>query len=614
MVFSDERFSVQSGNDSFIAEAKTLIAQLAQEPPETTNVLRRYVIDVNGSRVSKRVQEVWFYPTSTAVESYGTELIYFNESNSKVVLNVAASILADGKVAHINPKTIQFGEQDGYNTFSDGKVAYLPIPGLTKGSYAVIDYLIVEDIELNQAGYSDMFWAEGDFPVLKVDIQINWQDVDLATKNSHPLVNCTYENKTTQCQGENIPGFDFGSRGFWRDKVRGLYVATEASWDDVVDTMLVSYNKAFLEVDQVDPLYARLTQGLTSQEDKINAIFRFVSEDIRYVSLSTAGYTHQPHSNNSVINNRFGDCKDKTALLQSLLERAGINVTPVLVATERSKPEKLPLPSLGYFNHIILCFDLNGQEYCLDPTDPNTYWNVTSDWIQGKVSLALRKGGQPRVLPASAYRWQMDIETSMTLTRQGGSEEFETRTYYGEYAAFMRSQLEGVSKQGQIDMLANQYRDVIADLDEVFVRVLTPVEGDRATFQVATKTRFDPYFDTDGALTVFEDEYWINDELSSLVVEGDDEEFEIGGFRFLSRKNIDFSVAWQVDMKTPRLNLDHRFGRAIRDTVINDGVMSITTLVEVPHQVVATDDIVEFNRFISAVSHAMQIRIHGKAL
>ena len=50
--------------------------------------------------------------------------------------------------------------------------------------------------------------------------------------------------------------------------------------------------------------------------------------------------------------NRYGDCKDKSTLLLSLLRATGTEAYPVLVATERSDASALVVPSRGYFDHI----------------------------------------------------------------------------------------------------------------------------------------------------------------------------------------------------------------------------------------------------------------------
>ncbi|WP_196158947.1 DUF3857 domain-containing protein [Reinekea sp. G2M2-21] len=609
--YADNRLTTALSEQGFVQEAKSIIYALEGELSETSNVFRRMVIDINGDIVVKRVQEIWFYPDVVSVEDYGTDVIYMGQSDTSIVVNVAASVQSDGTVTMIDPQTIQFAEQDAYNTFNDTKVAYLPIPGLTKGSFTVTDYVVTENLRLNQGGYSDALWAEHYFPLLSIDLRVRWQNIDLVTDNSHPMLKCDQQVQEVHCVGSNIPALRATNNAFMRDKLRGLSVARKASWDDVIDSMLTLYQQAFEDADKVDRLYDQLSAGKNRQEDIIDAIFRFVSEDIRYVSLSTAGHTHQPHSNNSVIANRYGDCKDKTALLHALLVKAGLNPTPVLVTTYRADAGRLVLPSLGYFNHIVLCFDRNGQSFCLDPTDRNTHWTYTSDWIQGKVSLALNHGSIPSVITSATYRWQMNVDTQITLMPDGGSRESETRTYFGEYASLLRYQLENATGDKQLESLEKQFRDVVADVDNVDVKILTPIDGDRLTFKVSTEVSFQPYLDVEAPLNLTEYEYWFVDELSSLAIQTATEPVEVQGFLFNSRKSIDFSSHWRVTKTTPELLFEHRFGRIVRESDVQNGIMKVNTRIEMPHQTVAIEDIDEFNRFIDKVSDVLDVRLYG---
>ena len=58
---------------------------------------------------------------------------------------------------------------------------------------------------------------------------------------------------------------------------------------------------------------------------------QFVQNKIRYVSLSFGSNAYHPHHPDEVLQNRYGDCKDKSLLLLSLLRAAGIQAWPALV-------------------------------------------------------------------------------------------------------------------------------------------------------------------------------------------------------------------------------------------------------------------------------------------
>ena len=78
-----------------------------------------------------------------------------------------------------------------------------------------------------------------------------------------------------------------------------------------------------------------LTKGLTSDEDKLRAIFNDVALHIHYVGLEFGIGRYQPHPADDVLSNEYGDCKDKHTLLAALLKAAGIEAWPVLISSSR---------------------------------------------------------------------------------------------------------------------------------------------------------------------------------------------------------------------------------------------------------------------------------------
>jgi len=82
--------------------------------------------------------------------------------------------------------------------------------------------------------------------------------------------------------------------------------------------------------------------GLTTDEEKIRAIYEYVSQEIRYVSLSFGVTRYAPHPAGTVLANQYGDCKDKHTLLAAMLGAAGIEAWPVLANTGRSVGSRCP--------------------------------------------------------------------------------------------------------------------------------------------------------------------------------------------------------------------------------------------------------------------------------
>jgi len=69
------------------------------------------------------------------------------------------------------------------------------------------------------------------------------------------------------------------------------------------------------------------------EEDKIKAIYYYVTSEIRYVGLEFGIGGIMPHSAPSIFREKYGDCKDKAILLITMLQEAGIEAYYTLVNT-----------------------------------------------------------------------------------------------------------------------------------------------------------------------------------------------------------------------------------------------------------------------------------------
>jgi len=116
-----------------------------------------------------------------------------------------------------------------------------------------------------------------------------------------------------------------------------------------------------------------LTAGAKDREAAMRAIFKFVSQEIRYMGLTmedtAPGYA--PHDVDITFDNRYGVCRDKAALLVAMFRLAGFEAYPVLINIGPKHDNEIPKP---FFNHAIVALATpTPQTYILmDPTNENT--------------------------------------------------------------------------------------------------------------------------------------------------------------------------------------------------------------------------------------------------
>ena len=88
--------------------------------------------------------------------------------------------------------------------------------------------------------------------------------------------------------------------------------------------------------------------------------FFFVAKDIRSVRSALGEGGDDVHPASTVLKNRYGDWKDKGALLVALLKAAGATAHPVLVNV-RSVPPEEDVPTLKQFDALLVAVPRAGE-------------------------------------------------------------------------------------------------------------------------------------------------------------------------------------------------------------------------------------------------------------
>ncbi len=94
----------------------------------------------------------------------------------------------------------------------------------------------------------------------------------------------------------------------------------------------------------------------------------FVQNDIRYFGFEFGENSHLPSPPSEVLENRYGDCKDKSLLFVKLMDELGIEAYPALVSSTDRHAINDALPSPGVFDHVIVKLIIDDKEHWVDPT------------------------------------------------------------------------------------------------------------------------------------------------------------------------------------------------------------------------------------------------------
>lgn len=590
--------------EALVERARQLEQLLDKEQYTTLTGLEQSVeVKFSEGRVTVYGYKIWLYPTTASVQEDAYETLYVNELRENLTVLTAASISPTGEVRYADASHQKLIDNDSYNTFTESAKLIVSYPAVTVGGMTVIAFKREQTLTPDHNFWNYRSYPQQHADMLNYSFRADWTSAaPLYFNNSSPFVTCAQQSTSVECHASNLQAAESDSVVNWGDVLGQLSLSTEPDWEAVKAQVRPGFVTAIEAGDTIEPLIAAFKEKADGKQDLIRHIFEFVARDIRYVSRSEAGYDIVPHDVNETLENRFGDCKDKSALLTAMLRAIDIDAQPVLVATERQQVGMAGIPSVGLFDHVVVCFSDDGERYCLDPTDAYTQWQTTSDWIQGRLALNLSNNEPLTTLPHSQYRWQLNVTSELFFSDEGGQQESQTLTYKKEYASLMRSRLAGLSHAKQVEYMEDLYHEVINDSAEP-VYTLSGVDSMSDTLTAHSETEYDSYFDPKEEIDLVETGSWMRDELSDLWVNNKVYGIYVSGGYVRSEHIIHTPHAWALNRYPPDLSLSHRYGQMKRTHEFEPGddtdTLKVVTEVWIPAVYLNVEDIEQFNDLLN---------------
>ena len=160
-----------------------------------------------------------------------------------------------------------------------------------------------------------------------------------------------------------------------------VQAADFGSWADVAAWA----EQVYAAPSPADPAVQALADQLWAQtgepEAFLGAATRWVQDEVRYFGIELGDASHVPHQPAQVLQRRYGDCKDKTLLLVSLLRARGLRAWPALVSRGHGAAIGEMLPSPAVFDHVIAVAELGGLQVWIDPTESDQGGPAAETWI-----------------------------------------------------------------------------------------------------------------------------------------------------------------------------------------------------------------------------------------
>lgn len=248
----------------------------------------------------------------------------------------------------------------------------------------------------------------------------------------------------------------------WVITHRWIELSDMAAWANVVDWAVPLY-----DFDQ--PLTAELEEKISgiaelpTAEEQAAAALRLVQEEVRYLGVETGVNSHQPRPASEVFTKRYGDCKEKVALLGAVLRRLGIESHPVLVNSQFLKTVRTFLPSPYAFDHVISEIVIGGKSWFVDPTRSHQRGPLEQIFVPAfGYGLRVRPGEtelcKVEPIPASLGTTRVIQDYHVSDPENSTPSRMEiTTTFTGQHAEDIRASLAGSSQRARQDAYLEFY-------------------------------------------------------------------------------------------------------------------------------------------------------------
>ena len=365
-----------------------------------------YVLDETTEEVfedgrCRRTLHTIFKIVKESGKDYANVKIGFNSRSETATILYARTISPEGEMIPLKKNTIvTVTPYADYPSYSDYKELTFSMPGATVGS--VIDYaaVIEEKVPEMEGRFSSSFNFQAANPVLlgryKVvtprNLQLKYHFVNpLRDADPAPRIEERGDKKIYLWEYKKIPQI-IREKNMppWGDVAFSVMVTTVTSWDEFSLWWRRKIDGKTDSNGAIRDKVAELTRNLSTPEERIEALFDYVKREVRYVSLELGKSGYEPASARDVFENKYGDCKDKSTLLISMLRTAGIPAHYVLIPTHGVRGLTKALPYPFQFNHCIVALERDGVHYFLDPVAEDYTFNYLPGSDQNRDVLIFK--------------------------------------------------------------------------------------------------------------------------------------------------------------------------------------------------------------------------------
>jgi len=241
---------------------------------------------------------------------------------------------------------------------------------------------------------------------------------------------------------------------------------------------------------ELQAIVSQIKKGSQNQKQRARDALDYVQSNIRYLGIELGESGFIPREPELVFQRRFGDCKDVTYLLLTLLHSLGVKAEPILVNTEKRGNFENALPGYTAFDHVLVRAEIEGKSYFLDATRGEQLGDL-DHLDQGSFQKGLLLvGSESHVLEAgqTELQWRKDFLDEYDLVSDLDNITFTTTaSYFGQNADWMKAYVES---SGMV-AIEKEFLDYYADFySTIEVLKSSEIEEDEKTSKYQIKSYY----------------------------------------------------------------------------------------------------------------------------
>ena len=383
---------------------------------------------------------------------YANVEIGYNSRREAISIEFARTITPEGEIIPLKDDAIQIlSPYKRYSSYGDYKVLTFALPEVVVGS--IIDYKVVIDEKYPniEGEYSSKFYFQKHEPTLLSRFTIiTPEDIDLRYSMRNPLEGISLNPKISHTHGKyallweykNIPHIIYESNMPPISEIAfNIWVTTIHSWDDFFSWWNKLKHDKTQSNDGIRKKVLDLTRGMKTLEEKAAYLFYYVEREIESISISLEKSGYEPAQASTVFEKKYGDGKDKSTLLISMLKAAGIPAYYAWISTHGLGRLIKDFPYPFQFNHCIVAIEGEEGYHFLDPTAETYPFNyLPSDKQDREVLIFTDQGGIFTRTPLSSHQENGIFHKQTIIIDPDGSIEVEKKSLsFGDVAASNRA-------------------------------------------------------------------------------------------------------------------------------------------------------------------------------